>query len=495
VNPTATIHQEIVADAIDGDKLTGWHIRKGAGRRHCAVFEFESPVVMPDGGELTVKLLQNFAHQQTLGRFRLWATTDPGLLRASDMPVAVERIVTSAPAEWSDADAKKVKAFYVSVAPEFRKEYERIEKLRNELPAQPTTLILAHRSSPRSTHHHIRGDFARPGPVVQADLPGFLPELPKDVPRNRLTLARWLVSKQNPLAARVIMNQIWQCYFGRGLVNTPEDFGTQGAAPSHPELLDWLATQFMDAGWDLKQMHRVIVTSSTYRQASNLNSIKRELDPENVLLSRGPRFRLPAEFIRDSSLAASGLLNLKAGGPGVFAPQPEGALAGAFGDPKWPAATGEDRYRRALYTHRKRAAPYAAFATFDAPPFSTCVMQRVRSNTPLQALALLNDEMMIASSQALAKRILDEAPNDDEARLDHAFQLCLTRPPTAEERRSLLDYLHAELEQIESGNLVGATVTGAAREDVQSSDDVAVQAAWVLVSRVLLNLDEAISKQ
>ena len=495
VNPTATIHQEVVADAIDGDKLTGWHIRKGAGRRHCAVFEFENPLALPGGGELTVTLLQNFAHQQTLGRFRVWATTDAGPLQASDMPVVVERLLKKVPAEWSNADASKVKAYYVSVAPEFRKEYKRIEELRRGLPAQPTTLVLEHRTTPRSTYHHIRGDFARPGPEVNAELSGFLPQLPKDAPRDRLTLARWLVSEQNPLAARVIMNQIWQSYFGRGLVNTPEDFGTQGAAPSHPELLDWLATQFMDEGWDLKQMHRVIVTSSTYRQSCTSSASKQKVDPQNILLSRGPRFRLPAEFIRDISLAASGLLNLKAGGPGVFSPQPEGALAGAFGDPKWPAATGSDRFRRALYTHRKRGAPYAAFAAFDAPPHSTCVMQRVRSNTPLQALAQLNDEMMVASSQALAKRILDEAPNDDEARLDHGFQLCLTRSPTAQERRALLAYLHGQREQIELGNIAGATVAGVANENVQSSDDVADQAAWVFVSRVLLNLDEAISKE
>jgi hypothetical protein len=495
VNPTATIHQEVVAHAIDGDKLTGWHIRKGAGRRHTAVFEFENPLVLPGGGELTVKLLQNFAHQQTLGRFRVWATTDARPLQASDMPVAVERLLKKPPAEWSDADADNVKAYYVSIAPEFRKDYERIEELRRRLHAQPTTLVLEHRTTPRSTYHHIRGDFARPGPEVKADLPGFLPQLPKDAPRHRLTLARWLVSEQNPLAARVIMNQIWQCYFGRGLVNTPEDFGTQGAAPSHPELLDWLATHFMEESWDLKQMHRLIVTSSTYRQSCTSNPGKQELDPQNILLSRGPRFRLPAEFIRDVSLAASGLLNPKAGGPSVFAPQPEGALAGAFGDPKWPTATGGERFRRALYTHRKRGAPYAAFAAFDAPPHSTCVMQRVRSNTPLQALAQLNDEMMVAASQALAKRILEEAPDNDEARLDHGFQLCLTRSPTAQERRVLLAYWRGQREQIELGNIPGATVAVVADENAQSSDDVADQAAWVFVSRVILNLDEAISKE
>ena len=408
VNPTASIRQELSAKAIDGDKLTGWHIRGGVGRRQCATFEFADPLTTTHGGEISVKLLQNFAHQQTIGRFRIWVTSGSGPLPASDMPVDVEHALLKPPAQWSAAEADQIKAYYVSVAPELRKEYKQIIELRKSLPTQPTTLVLEHRTAPRITHQHIRGDFARPSLEVSANVPRFLPPLPKDARRDRLTLARWLVSKQNPLAARVIMNQIWQCYFGRGLVDTPEDFGFQGASPSHPELLDWLACRFMEEGWDLRQMHRAIVNSSTYRQASATNSAKQQVDPENVLLSRGPRFRLSAESVRDIALATSGLLNAKLGGPSIFTPQPASALAGAFGDPKWPTVSGSDRFRRALYTHRKRAAPYAAFAAFDAPPHSTCVMRRVRSNTPLQALAQLNDEMLIEASQALAKRIVDE---------------------------------------------------------------------------------------
>jgi hypothetical protein len=495
VKPTASIHQEIVADAIDGNKLTGWHIRKGAGRRHCAVFEFAKPLSMSREGEVTVKLIQNFAHQQTLGRFRIWVTSDRGPLQASDMPLTVERLLQKPPAEWSVADQDEVKAYYLTVAPELRKEYKLIEELRRRLPAQPTTLILQHRATPRITHHHIRGDFARPGPEVTAEVPKFLPPLPNDAPRDRLTLARWLVSEKNPLVARVIMNQIWQCYFGRGLVDTPEDFGTQGAKPSHPELLDWLASQFMEEGWDLKQMHRAIVTSSTYRQACASNPTKQQLDPQNVLLSHGPRFRLPAEFIRDIALTSSGLLNPKLGGPGIFTPQPAGALIGAFGDPKWPTISGSDRFRRALYTHRKRAAPYAAFATFDAPPHSTCAMRRVRSNTPLQALAQLNDEMLIEASQALARRIVQEQSGDEAARLDHGFQLCLTRTPRSEERKLLLSYFHSQRERFQLDEANAATVAGPPHADADPPNTIADLAAWTLVSRALLNLDEVISKE
>jgi hypothetical protein len=310
-----------------------------------------------------------------------------------------------------------------------------------------------------------------------------------------LTLARWLVSEQNPLAARVIMNQIWQCYFGRGLVDTPEDFGFQGATPSNPELLDWLACRFMDEGWDLRQMHRVIVTSSTYRQSSVTNTSKRHVDPENILISRGPRFRLPGESVRDIALTASGLLNAKLGGPSIYAPQPAGALAGAFGDPKWPTVSDADRYRRALYTHRKRAAPYAAFAAFDAPPHSTCVMRRVRSNTPLQALAQLNDEMLIEASQALAKRIVSEERGDEAARLDHGSQLCLTRLPNEEERRLLLSYFQRQRQRFQLDKTAGATVAGVNGAAAENSEDVADLAAWTLVGRAMLNLDEAISKE
>ena len=368
VHPAASIHQERAADAIDGNKLTGWHIRGGVGRRQCSAYEFAEPLNAEQDTELIVTLVQNFAHQQTIGRFRIWITTDAGPLPAPDMPLEVEQLLGTPSSEWSEGQTNEVKRYYVSIAAKLREEYKQVAELRKRLPAQPTTMILAQRPTPRITHQHIRGDFARPGKEVAANVPGFLPPLPTNAPRNRLTLARWLVDEQNPLTARVTVNQIWQCYFGRGLVNTPEDFGTQGAAPSHPELLDWLACRFMEEGWNLKQLHRLIVTSATYRQGSSADNEKREADPQNILLSHSPRFRLQAETIRDISLTASGLLNTKLGGPSVFTPQPAGALAGAFGDPKWPNASGAERFRRALYTHRKRSAPYAAFAAFDAPP-------------------------------------------------------------------------------------------------------------------------------
>jgi hypothetical protein len=495
VHPTASIHQERAADAIDGDKLTGWHIRGGVGNRQCAAYEFAEPLIADLDNELTVNLLQNFVHQQTIGRFRVWITTDAAPLRATDMPLNVEQLLLKPAAEWSEAQTNEVKKYYVSIAPELHKEHKQIDELRMHLPAQPTTMILAQRPTPRITHQHIRGDFSRPGPEVTANVPRFLPPLPADAPRNRLTLARWLVSEQNPLTARVVVNQIWQCYFGRGLVNTPEDFGTQGAEPSNPELLDWLACRLVEDGWNLKQIHRLIVTSATYRQASAIDRKKQASDPENILLSHSPRFRLPAETIRDISLTASGLLNPALGGPSIYTPQPAGALAGAFADPKWPTASGADRFRRALYTHRKRAAPYAAFAAFDAPPHSTCVMRRARSNTPLQALAQLNDEMLIEASQAIARRITSEVQGDNTARLDHGFELCLSRHARDEERRLLLAYLQRQQERFRLDKTAAATIAGLSEANADASADVADLAAWTLVGRALFNLDEAISRE
>jgi hypothetical protein len=494
VNPTASFAEKSIARAIDGEKLTGWHISRGTGRRHCAVFEFTEPVSMKRGGELAVKLLQNYAHQQTLGRFRMWFTSDAPPLQATDMPNEVERLLCSPAEQWSAEEANVVKAYYLSISPELEKEHKKIAKLRDQLPALPTTLVLEQRSELRPTHQHIRGEFSRPGPEVSADVPSFLHPFPKDAPRNRLTMARWLMDEDNPLVARVIMNQIWQCYFGRGLVNTPEDFGTQGAKPSHPELLDWLACKFMEEDWDFKQMHRLIVNSSTYRQAAISDSNKLQADPENILLSRGPRFRLSAETVRDIALRASGLLNPTIGGPSVFPSQPEGALAGVFGDAKWTTSSGNDLYRRGLYTHRKRSAPFAAFAAFDAPPYRTCAMNRVRSNTPLQALAQLNDVVVIEASQSLARKITNGLPTDD-ARLTEAFQICLSRQPTAEERRALLDYLQLQRERLSAGEIDAATVAGLTEREAKKRDGIDDLAAWTLIARVLLNLDETITKE
>jgi hypothetical protein len=496
VHPTASFAATSIAKSLDSQKLTGWHIKGGNGRRVIATFEFAEPIEYDAGAELSLKFLQNFVHSQTLGRFYIWATGDEGILNASDMPNEVEAILLKPVDQWTANERQRAMEYYLSIAPELKKEHQKIAALRKSLPAMPTTLVLEERKERRPSFLHARGDFRRRDKEVSPGVPSFLPPLPDDAPRNRLTLARWLVDRKNPLVARVVMNQIWQNYFGRGIVSTPEDFGTQGDPPSHPELLDWLACEFMDSGWSLKHMHRLIVTSAAYRQSSAASPEKLEHDPENVLVSRGPRFRLHGETIRDIVLAASGQLVDKLGGPSVFPPQPEGVSeASSIQSPKWITSTGADRYRRALYTHRKRGAPYAAFAAFDTPAQNVCSMKRIRSNTPLASLTLLNDGVIIEAAQTLATRILKDGGNGNEAKLRYAFQLCVTRPPSDAELATLSDYLRRQHERFERNDSDAATVAGLAEIEAADRKLAADRAAWTMLSRVLLNLDETICKE
>ncbi len=289
---------------------------------------------------------------------------------------------------------------------------------------------------------------------------------------SRLDLARWLVDAKNPLTARVIVNRVWQHYFGLGLVETDNDFGTQGAPPSHPELLDWLATEFLRRGWSLKAMHRLIVTSATYRQSSKARPDLTTVDARNRLLARQVRLRLEAEFVRDVALEASGLLSHKVGGPGIFPPQPDGLYRFTQIDKHWRPNVGPDRYRRGLYTYFWRSAPHPSLTVFDAPDASSTCTRRNRSNTPLQALTLLNDQGQFEFAQALAARVLREAGPDDAGRLRYAFRLCLARPPSGREQQRL-------------GELLARR-----RAEAASPDE-----AWLTVARVLLNLDEFITRE
>jgi hypothetical protein len=291
------------------------------------------------------------------------------------------------------------------------------------------------------------------------------------------------------------MNQLWQAYFGRGLVSTPEDFGTQGARPTHPELLDWLATELPRRGWSLKAIHRLIVTSATYRQRSRATPSLIARDPKNELLARGPRFRVEAEVVRDIALAASGLLNPAIGGPSVHPPQPDGVTALAYGQAPWPTSTGPDRYRRGLYTFLKRTSPYASFAVLDAPTSETACVRRERSDTPLQALTLLNDAVFVEAAQALARRLLAEGPSDTEGRVRFAFRLCLARPPRTEELEPLVAFYEDQLARFRAGELDAARVAGTDAKNPPRSAGPNELAAWTTVARALLNLDETITKE
>ena len=301
----------------------------------------------------------------------------------------------------------------------------------------------------RENYIHIRGDFRSKGLTVSAGVPLVFPPLPRGANQNRLTLAQWLVSSENPLTARVTVNRVWQELFGRGIAATPDDFGKQGSIPSHPELLDWLAVNFREQGWGFKRLIRDIVTSATYRQASHRRSDIAERDPANILLARQARFRLPAELVRDQALASSGLLNSAVGGPSVRPPQPAAVIKEGF-ITEWKDSTGPDRYRRGLYTHMQRTAPYAQLITFDAPDPTLMCARRERSNSPLQALTLLNDPVFFEAAQALARRVLMEAPASTRERLDYAFRLCFGRGPTPNELKLSSSYLERERQRFAS---------------------------------------------
>ncbi len=408
------------------------------------------------------------------------------------MPGDVAALIAKPAAQRTAADRQRLLDYYLSVAPELAPAREAIQRLRDQLPAYPTTLVMSERPAahPRATHRHHRGEFLQPREAVSPDVLSFLPPLPAGAARDRLTLARWLVDGKNPLVGRVVMNRQWAALFGRGLVRTTEDFGFQGQLPTHPELLDWLAVELVRQGWSLKKMHRLIVTSATYRQSSRVTPELLEHDPQNLLLARAPRFRLDAELVRDAALRSSGLLSEKLGGPSVFPLQPANITSeGTYGALAWNVSPGEDGHRRGLYTFAKRTAPYAMFATFDAPSGEACVDRREVSNTPLQALALLNDGVFVETAQALGRSIAELTGDSNEARCAELFRRVLVRPPSSDEQPLLLAFLAVQRSRLTSGQLNAATIAGPGEGDVQA------RAAWTLLARALLNLDETITRE
>ena len=356
-----------------------------------------------------------------------------------------------------------------------------------------TALVMQELPQPRPTHIMLRGNFRNLGDEVKPGVPAKLPPLPAGAPLNRLGLAKWLVDPNNPLTARVTMNRMWAQHFGKGIVETSEDFGTQGEPPTHPELLDWLAVEFMGRKWDMKAMHKLIVLSATYRQASKVSPDLAKRDPFNRLLARGPRFRMDAEMVRDNALAISGLLNRKIGGPSVFPYQPDGVWFNPYSADKWVTSTGGDEHRRGLYTFARRTAPYAEFTAFDAPSREVCTERRPRTNTPLQALAVLNEKVYVEASAALARRMATAVNGGPEERVAHGFRLCTARMPTAAERDLLLKLYGESLEKYRKDAAAAQAMVKNGGEAPQGVD-AAELAAWTVTANVLLNLDETITK-
>jgi hypothetical protein len=475
------------AAAIDGDPQTGWSINGGQGREHSAVFRLAAP--LQSAGEMTVEMVFERYYAAGLGRFRVSSTTDTRPASAREIPFALEPLLLAS-GDRKPEDTDRLRQYYLSVAPELAKERAAIEKLEKELPHDPTTLVMQERppENPRPTFIHNRGEFLQTTERVEPAVLSMLPPLPPDAPRNRLGLARWLVSGVNPLTGRVTMNYQWAAFFGRGLVRTVEDFGYQGERPTHPELLDWLAVSLVEQGWSIKAMHRAIVTSATYRQSSRVLPEVLARDPENRLLARGPRVRLEAEVIRDSILKVSGLLCERIGGPSVFPPQPPGvSTEGAYGGLTWNASPGGDRYRRGLYTFTKRTAPFAMALTFDAPSGEVCVARRETSNSPLQALTLLNDPVFVETTQALGQ-MMATATASLEARVDQLFRRCLSRAPEPDELAMLVRFYKTQHERLEHKELDASRIAGPGEAEVGE------RAAWSILARAILNLDEAVTK-
>lgn len=396
-------------------------------------------------------------------------------------------------------------AEYRSIAPEFKPMRDRLAVLRKKVAEErATTLVMQELPTPRKTHVFVGGSFLNPGDEVAPGVPAVLGSInnhagqePARQRPNRLDLARWLVGSDNPMTARVTVNRMWAAHFGAGIVGTVEDFGTKGDRPSHPELLDWLATEFVRRGWDMKAMHRLIVTSATYRQSPRVTPELFARDPQNRLLARGPRVRLEAEMVRDQALAVSGLLSSKIGGPSVMPPMPDGIWNSPYSGDRWSTSAGEDRFRRGLYTFWKRTSPYPSFMSFDAPSRETCTVRRSRTNTPLQALTVLNDPVYVEAAQALARRIVrppTDAPADPLARATYGFRLVLARRPTAAELDRLLALYHEEIQRFTKDATAARAMAGpAAAVSGASTAEVAELAAWTVVANVLMNLDETLN--
>ena len=471
-----------VAGAIDNDPKTGWGINPQFGQPHEAIFLTNEPIRGGDGTLLTVKLEQNQGAGRTIGRLRLSAFTgDPADVVPPDVvailkeTVAVPEKGKTPPRNRTAQEQKRLAEYRQSLDPELKqlqKEKDAaVQALSDLIP--PQTLVMQELPEPRKTHIFRRGDFLQPLAEVQPQVPAFL-HATVHGPPNRLTLAQWLVDRQNPLVARVTVNRWWAELFGRGIVATSEDFGIQGEPPTHPELLDWLAVELMDGGWSMKTLLRRIVGSATYRQSSSVTPELLARDDQNRLYARGPRVRLDAEAIRDNALAIAGLLSHKQGGPPVKPPQPPGVwTVTGLVDNKYEVSPGEDAYRRGIYVVWRRSAPYPSFTNFDASIRAACVVKRSRSNTPLAALTLLNDPVYVEAAAALARRIVSEAPSlSDEGRIRYGFLLAVCREPTAAELKAVASLL--------------------AQSRKRHADNE--QAVWQEFSTVLLNLDETINK-
>ena len=468
-NPRASFsqHRWNVAFALDGKTDAGWALSPHFGKRQTAVFDFETPI---SGGTLKVTLEQKYGEGLLLARSRFSISRNPvSWLRAEVEPDQEDTFVKAVFPE----TIKRLKAKQTA--------QDQLQNFKKQIPSTPVMFDLDSKQH-RTTRIHNRGNFLDQGAEVKASVLTGFAEFPSSAPSNRLGVAHWLMQPDNPLTARVAVNRIWARLFGTGLVETEEDFGTQGMPPSHPALLDWLAVDFREQGWSFKQLLKTIVMSRTYRQSSVVTEESLRLDPRNRLLLRGPRFRLSAEMVRDQALAVSGLLVHKIGGPSVMPPQPPGIWKSTYSGEKWKNAAGDDRYRRGLYTYLKRTSPYPSMTTFDAGSGEVCQIRRIRTNTPLQALITLNDVVYLEAAGRLAQR-MEAAGSDLNSRIAAGFRMVLVRDADESEVARLNRLYHSLEEELSEGS-----------ELLESAQITNVDPRLVAIANVLLNLDETLMK-
>jgi hypothetical protein len=518
-----------VTNAIDGNtEKGGWTPTTTPAHRnenHYAVFECQEPVTLGPGTRLLITLHQTFDGDDKnhgldvdskldchlLGSLRLSATSDGVPILLNPLPPAQCQLLSIPASQRTTEQKRALFSFFRLSDPGCADLNKEIDKAWEGWPYPATTMVLHSRPRPRVTHVFKRGDRLRPAEEVQPGVPDFLHAFATNSPPNRLGLARWIVDPASPTTARVIVNRIWQSYFGQGLVTTPEDFGTRVENPSHPELLDWLACELMrpttpDSSvglvhvglaqpWSLKHIHRLILNSATYRQSSHVAPEVYAKDQFDRWLERAPRVRVDGEVVQDIALSVSGLLNPKIGGPSVYPPIPASVGDTAYGGFNWPETKGEDRYRRGLYTFWKRSLPFPTLTAFDVPSGETSCPRRVRSNTPLQALTTLNEKTFMEAAQAMALRVMKEGGSDNRERLRYAFKLCTGRMPDHEELEKLLKFWQEQYVHFENDTADAVKVSSADLTNMPPDINLHKAAAWAMVSRTILNLDETITKE
>ena len=478
------------------DTRNGWAIAPEFGKAHWVQAEFSEPLVLSKDSKLQIEMKHLYGGGRNVGRPRFSLSTD-GVKKGEAENKRLNELL--AKEKRNGKEEKELRAIFDQENPKLLALQKKVADLEKSLKkvTPPTTLVMVEMDEKRDTHVMARGSYLSPKQKVEADVPEVLNDWKPEWPKNRLGLAKWLVDPENPLTARVIVNRWWGQFFGSGIVSTEEDFGSQSEPPTHPELLDWLAVEFMENGWSMKHIHKLIALSGTYGQSSRVTTAMLERDANNRFFLRGPRFRMTAEMIRDNGLQIAGLLSGKMGGPPVYPPQPDGLWRQTGrNEPKYIAAQTEDRFRRGIYVIWRRAAPYASFVNFDGPDRSACHPKRSRTNTPLQALTLLNDQAYVEMALGFAVSILEKTHGQsDKDRITHAVRRALSRDPSDREIGVLLGLLNEQSERLKSDSSIAKSLLSQAPQieisEKLESDEVG---AWFFVANALLNLDETITK-